>query len=150
MSNCRNSIADVAPTTGGLWGACAMRGGRRYRGGFTLIEILLAVTILALVITAVYRTWSGALIAWKRGSSVADTLQRQRIVMDTLAELAHSAVFFGPNIDLYQIESDHKMDLGDTISFVTASDALLPPSEIMYAGMRRVTIGLERDQSGRA
>ena len=62
--------------------------------GFTLLEIMLAVTILAVVITAVYTTWSTALRAWKRSVNISDALQRQRIVMDTLDELTKSMVFF--------------------------------------------------------
>ena len=63
------------------------------RTGFTLLEIILAVTMLALVITAVYGTWNAALKSWKRGTDVAETFQRQRIVMDTLSELAQSMTF---------------------------------------------------------
>jgi prepilin-type N-terminal cleavage/methylation domain-containing protein len=116
--------------------------------GFTLVEVLLAVTILALVITAVYSTWSAALTGWKRGSAVADAFQRQRIVMETLNELANSAVFFAGNVNLYQITGQHDESAGDTVSFVTASDVLLPPSEQSMLGMRRVTVGMDRDQHG--
>jgi prepilin-type N-terminal cleavage/methylation domain-containing protein len=130
---------------------CPDSGFFNYRqiAGFTLLEILLAVVILAIVMTSVYGTWNAALNGWKRGTAVADTLQRQRVVMDTLAELARSAVFFGPNIADYQITGVHNEFEGDTVSFVTASDVLLLPSETAFAGMRRVTLGLHRGESGR-
>jgi prepilin-type N-terminal cleavage/methylation domain-containing protein len=119
------------------------------RRGFTLVEVLLAVTILGLVVTAVYSTWSAALMAWRRGSDASEVFQRQRIVMDALTELAQSVVYFGASPSLYAVSGRSKPGWGDTVSFVTASDVLLPPSEAIDAGMRRVTISLEQDEYGR-
>jgi prepilin-type N-terminal cleavage/methylation domain-containing protein len=118
------------------------------REAFTLLEIMLAVTILAIVVTAVYSTWSAALTAWKRGTDVTDTFQRQRIVLDTLSELTKSAVFYGAKPELYAIKGTHSDVKGDTISFVTGSDVLLPPAEGFVAGMRRVSISLAQDRDG--
>lgn len=123
-------------------------GAARGRTAFTLLEVLLAVTILGLAMTAVYGTWNVALRAWKRGTDISDTFQRQRIVMDTLADLARSAVFFISNPLLYEVIGDHDAATGSTVSFVTASDTALPPSEILAAGMRRVTISMEHDEKG--
>jgi prepilin-type N-terminal cleavage/methylation domain-containing protein len=120
----------------------------RQRGGFTLLEIMLAVTILAVIITAVYNTWSAALTAWKRGTQITDTFQRQRIVLDTLSELTTSAVFYGAKPELYAVTGTHSDTAGDSVSFVTASDVLLPPGEGIAAGMRRVTLSLENDKDG--
>lgn len=117
--------------------------------GFTLLEIMLAVTILAVITTSVYATWSAGLAGWKRSASVTENLQRERIVMDTLAQLTQAIVYFGSKDALYDILSTHRQQMGDTISFVTASDVLLPASEQMASGMRRVTISMERDARGR-
>jgi prepilin-type N-terminal cleavage/methylation domain-containing protein len=116
------------------------------RAGFTLLEVLLAVAILGIVITAVYSTWSAALNGWRRGSDVSEVFQRQRIVMDALKELTQSAVFFSASPELYTILGTKNPGLGASVTFVTASEAFLPPSEAMDAGMRRVTISLEQDQ----
>jgi prepilin-type N-terminal cleavage/methylation domain-containing protein len=118
----------------------------RSRAGFTLMEILLAVAILSIVITAVYNTWSAALNAWRRGTDASEVMQRQRIVMDVLTELTQSAVFFTASAQLYTVVGTKNPGLGDSVSFVTASDAFLPPSEATDAGMRRVTISVEEDQ----
>ena len=112
---------------------------------FTLLEIMLAVTMLVLVITVVYETWNVALKAWKRGTDVAETFQRQRIVLDTLSELAKSMMFFSSPDGLYTVTGDHGANGDDSVSFVTASDVLLPQSESLAAGMRRVTISLQHD-----
>jgi general secretion pathway protein J len=127
----------------------AGRDRRARRGGFTLVEVLLAITILSLVISSVYATWSATLTAWRRGSDASEAFQRQRIVMETLTELAQSVVFFGSSPDLYAVIGTSKPDWGDSVSFVTASDVALPPSEAIDAGMRRVTISMEQDEYSR-
>ncbi len=116
------------------------------RAGFTLVEVVLAVMILSLIIMAVYGIWSAALRGWNRGGEASAVFQRQRIVMEALTELAESAVYFGAAPDLYAITGTRTPNLGDSVSFVTASDAFLPPSEANDQGMRRVTISLERDE----
>jgi general secretion pathway protein J len=122
---------------------------RRAHSGFTLLEIMLAVTILAIVVTAVYGIWSVSLHAWRRGEDAAAMFQRQRIVLEGLNELTKSAVYFGSDPSTYRLFGRHDETEGDLISFVTASDALLPPSEMAIAGMRRVTIWLAKDQLDR-
>jgi general secretion pathway protein J len=117
----------------------------RARAGFTLVEVLLAVTILSLVMVGVYGIWSASLKAWKRGGEATEVFQRQRVVMETLTQLAQSAVYFGASPELYAIIGAKNPGLGDSVSFVTASDAFLPPSESNDIGMRRVTISLEQD-----
>jgi type II secretion system protein J len=122
---------------------------RHQQIGFTLLEIMLAITILALVATAVYATWSAGLAGWKRSATITDELQRERIVMETLADLTQSAVFFSSRDLLYEIQGTREPQTGDTVSFVTGSDLLLPQTEVAIGGMRRVTISLARDAWGR-
>jgi len=110
---------------------------------------MLAVTLLAIVITAVYGIWSVSLQAWRRGEDAAAMFQRQRIVLENLNELAKSVVYFDTDTTVYRVYGRHNEAEGDLISFVTASDALLPPSEMAIAGMRRVTIWLAKDQLDR-
>jgi general secretion pathway protein J len=122
------------------------RHSHRTQAGFTLLEVLLAVAVLGMLITCVYSTWSAALNSWRRGSDVSEAFQRERIVMDALMDLTQSAIFFTPSAALYAFVATKNPGLGDSISFVTASDAFLPPSETVSAGMRRVIISLEQDQ----
>src|SRR5947207_14821529 len=109
---------------------------RRTQAGFTLVEVLLAVTILGILIAAVYSTWSAALNGWRRGTDASEVFQRQRIVMDTLKELTQSAVFFGASAALYTIIGAKNHGRGGSVRFVTASDAFLRPSEATDAGRR--------------
>jgi prepilin-type N-terminal cleavage/methylation domain-containing protein len=116
---------------------------------FTLLEIMLAITILAMVATAVYATWSAGLAGWKRSATITENLQRERVVMEMLTELTQSAVFFVSKDSLYEVQGTREAQTGDSISFVTASDLLLPQTEAMAGAMRRVTISMGRDTRGR-
>jgi len=109
----------------------------------------MAVTILAIVITAVYGVWSVGLQAWRHGEDATAMFQRQRIVLDTLSELTKSVLYFNSDPSLYRLYGQHNETEGDSISFVTASDALLQSNEMSIAGMRRVTIWMSQDQFGR-
>ena len=121
---------------------------KRYRGGFTLLELLLAMTILAIVVSVVYSLWSTSLTAWKRATDASETVQRQRVVLETLTELTRSAVLIPSQQGLYQLSGTG--DSGaSVVSFVTSSQVMLPASESLLAGMRRVTISMETDQYGR-
>src|SRR5689334_1356689 len=95
------------------------------RAGFTLVEVLAAVAILSLVLTAVYGLWSGSLRAWRRGGEATEVFQRQRVVMETLSQLAQSAIYFAASPDLYEVIGVRNPGLGDSVSFVTGSDAFL-------------------------
>jgi len=118
------------------------------RDAFTLLEVMLAVTMLGLLVLAVSSTWNAGLRGWKRSNGLADTFQRQRILLDALTELAQAAVYVPERAKLYAVRADRDPLLGDTISFVTTSDALLPPHESLIVGMRRVTIGMDRAEDG--
>jgi len=122
--------------------------GQRTRRAFSLLEILLAVTIMALVMTVVYGTWNTVFMAWKRSQDVTESLHRQRVVMETLVELTSSAVYFGGDAETYGMRGDDNSGMGSEISFVTASDAALPPSEAELRGLRRVTLKLDQDDEG--
>ncbi len=56
------------------------------RSGFTLVEILLALGIFAILIAALYSTWVLVIRATIVGKKTAAQLQRERIAMRTLEE----------------------------------------------------------------
>jgi prepilin-type N-terminal cleavage/methylation domain-containing protein len=118
------------------------------RAAFTLLEVMLAVTMLGLLVMALSSTWSAGLGAWKRSHRLAENYQRQRILLDALTEMARAAVYVTGRERLYAFRVERDPLLGDSISFVTNSDALLPPRETILAGLRRVTIGLQRCGGG--
>jgi hypothetical protein len=70
------------------------------------------------------------------------------VVLDTLSELTSSAVLFPSLQGLYMVIGQREQPGADSISFVTSSEVLLPPREAAVAGLRRVTISLQRDDQG--
>lgn len=118
--------------------------------GFTLLEVLLAVTLLGLVIGAVTATWQAGLNGWRRTAGVSDSFQRERIVMGTLENLTKSIVYARASDGLYDINFKHDSQTGNLVSFVTGSDQLLPQTEASVAGLRRVTIAMQRDARNRS
>ena len=121
----------------------------RSHAGFTFLEVILAVTLLGILMASVFSIWSAGLNGWKKTSGVSDSFQRERVVMTALADLTKSIVYANSKDDLYDVVSAHHSRMGDTVSFVTASTALLAPSEQSAAGMRRVTLGMQYDVRGR-
>lgn len=53
--------------------------------GFTLLELILSISILSLVLVTIYGTLSMASRAWEKGERDIETLQRTRVVMNLLA-----------------------------------------------------------------
>jgi prepilin-type N-terminal cleavage/methylation domain-containing protein len=125
-----------------------MKKSQKNRAGFTLLEVVLAVSVFALVMSALYATWNAGLRAWKRASESAEDLQRQRIIVDAMAELLRGAIFSMSKPAIYQFRGNIESPETPLLSFVTSSDLLLPPSQIAIAGMRRVTFTMETDESG--
>jgi type II secretion system protein J len=119
---------------------------RRAPSGFTLFEVMIAVTLLGVVLTAVYGIWSAGLRGWRRSGAMVDALQRERIVFGALEDLTQSAVFMRSDKMLYELRGVRGDAGNDSISFVTASDAFLPPAAAGVAGMRRVTLSLAYDE----
>ena len=62
-------------------------GPRRVRLGFTLIEILMAMAIFSLVMSAIYATWMAILRGSQAGLKATAEVQRERMAMHTI-ELA--------------------------------------------------------------
>ena len=61
-------------------------------GGFTLIEVMLAIGIFALLVSAIFGSWTAILRSAKFGISAATQAQRTRISMRALEESLGGAV----------------------------------------------------------
>ena len=73
---------------------------------FTLIEILIAMGILTLVMTAIYASWAAVLRASKVGNAAADEVQRMRIARQALEQSLASAVLYASNPRYYSFIAD--------------------------------------------
>jgi len=121
---------------------------RRETVAFTIIEIMLAIAIFSMVVSAIYASWSAILRASKVGAEAAAELQRSRIAARTFQDALSCAVLFGANPLLYAFEANTSSDFAD-LSFV----ARLPPS---FPGsgffgdqvVRRVRFSVESGRDG--
>jgi prepilin-type N-terminal cleavage/methylation domain-containing protein len=116
--------------------------------GFTIIEIMLAISIFSMVITAIYASWSAIIRASKVGADAAADIQRSRIASRTIQDALASAVMFAANRALYSFEADTSQDFA-AISFVARLPSSFPGSG--YFGdqvVRRVTFNVETAGDG--
>ena len=110
----------------------------------SLIEVLIAIGILALVMTAIYASWAAVLRASKVGNTAADEVQRMRIARQALEQSLASAVLYAGNPRLYSFIADTTDEKFALLSFV----AHLPqdfPGGGMFPNqpLRRVTFAVQ-------
>ena len=68
--------------------------GRGPRAAFTLVELLVASTMTAILLTGLGAHLRGGLMVWERATTTAEQLQRHRVALDRLErELANSLVY---------------------------------------------------------
>ena len=116
-----------------------MRRLRSGRQGFTLLEVLLALTILAMAGTIVYSFLATALISWTTGVDRGRTMQVAGIAADRLAQQLKSAVPAGVLKSRLRVAA---FDGGeDSLRFVT----LLPTG---LRTLRQVSYSIEEGEEG--
>ncbi len=96
---------------------------KRVARGFTLVEILIAMAILMVIISAIYSSWFAILKSSKAGLKAAEEVQRARMTMKCVEESLSSTVYFTENAAYYSFETDTSSDFA-YLSFVSH----LPPS----------------------
>jgi type II secretion system protein J len=99
----------------------------RKTAGFTLIEIMISISIFALVMIAIYSTWSAVLRGSRIGMKATTEVQRMRIAARALEESIGSAVMYVDNAKYYTFATDTS---GSTayISFVARLPSSFPGS----------------------
>lgn len=116
--------------------------------GFSLLELMLALAIFGMVITAIYSTWTAVLRTTRVGNDVTAAAQRTRIATRTLEDALLSAVMFQANGRLYAFEADTSGDYA-LLSFVSRLPRSFPGSG--YFGdlvVRRVELVVEGARDG--
>jgi general secretion pathway protein J len=120
----------------------------RGRRAFTLLELMLALAVFSLVITAIYASWSAVLRSVRVGDQAAAEAQRARVASRALQTALGSAVMFLMNRDLYRFEADTSGEFA-ALSFVARLPASFPGSG--YYGdqiVRRVVFVVEPGEDG--
>ncbi|MBN1552801.1 prepilin-type N-terminal cleavage/methylation domain-containing protein [bacterium] len=109
--------------------------------GFTLLEVLLAVTILAMISLAISAGLSTGVRAWRAGERDLDLYQRKRILYDRLRREISGAI----NVRGKQEDETHYQMIfdgtSDTLSFVSTSESMTFAGFPM--GLKEITISAE-------
>ena len=120
----------------------------RFRA-FTLMEIMIAIAMLALVLAAIYSTWTTILKASKVGLEAAAQVQRERIATRTIEQALSATRSFAADYRHYAFMADNGENA--TLSFVARLPQSFPRSgRFGDFSVRRVTFSLENaPESGR-
>lgn len=115
---------------------------------FTLIEVMVALTILGFLLIAVYSSWSAVVRASKIGLEAASRVQHTRIAIRTLVDSLLTVQMFGGNANLYAFVADTKGDYA-SVSFVSRLPASFPDAGLFGDKIvRRVTFLVEPGPQG--
>jgi type II secretory pathway pseudopilin PulG len=79
--------------------------------GFTILELMLAIGIFALVLTAIYAIWVGILRGTQAGMKAAAEVQRSRVALRALEDAFTSAEYFMANMKYYLFLADTSGDM---------------------------------------
>ncbi len=125
---------------------------RRPTLGFTLLEILLAVTIMAIVSTVTFMTFAAATTAWQRGTAIVDSLHHGDYVIQQLVMGLRSAYYpetGGASEYGFVHEDGGEGPLAeDTISWVKLGGALVGRGGSLSETPHRVEFFLADDEDG--
>ena len=114
--------------------------------GLTLIEVMIAIGILALVVSAIYSTWTSILKATRVGLDAAAAAQRERLSMEVIEEALAYTQFSEANARLYGFVAEN----GDEgrLSFVSRLPESFPRSGKYPEAVRRVEFSVQPGRDG--
>ena len=101
---------------------------QRLRSGFTLVEILIALAILAIIVASTFTIFRSSSSSWQKGEKRSEKYHNARVAIGKMSmEISHAVIAEG---------SDGKF-IGDKqgvrfISFVSASSGIFEVAEIGY------------------
>jgi len=127
---------------------------RTRQPGFTIVELMIALSIFAMILVTIYSVWSGILRASQAARSAADSAQRARISVRTIEDALVHAQMFAANMPpqnpdaYYSFLADGTGEFG-SLSFITHLPPTFPganhfPNDIV----RRVTFTCEQGKDG--
>jgi type II secretion system protein J len=113
----------------------------RTAGAFTLIEIMMAIAIFALLIAAVYSTWVVILKSAQVGQAAAARVQRERIAIRTLEDSLTCIQSFQASMKYYSFNVTNGQQPG--LSFVARVPDIFPRGGKFDSNLRRLTFSVE-------
>ncbi len=128
-------------------------GGKRKRkntGGFTLLELIVALVIMVIAFSIAFQAFSGTIRGWKRGTEVLDGIKHGDFAMSQLVSAINSTIYFFNPRKTYAFTIEKGSESGlpaDEISFVTSSSAFMPHNSPFATGPHRITLFID-DEDG--
>jgi len=119
--------------------------------GFTLIEVLVALSIMVAAMSLVLMSFSNVVKATQKGEAMLDTLHHGEYAMEQMVSCLRSAVFFTTEPDKYEfiLEDGGSDDQPtDIASWVTSSSAFIPRGSEMNDTLHRIYFSIEDDEDG--
>jgi prepilin-type N-terminal cleavage/methylation domain-containing protein len=111
------------------------------RRAFTLIEIMVAVAIFAILVAAVYSTWVLILKASQVGQEAAAQVQRERIAIRTLEDSLTCIQSFQASMQYYVFNVTNGEQA--SLSFVARLPDVFPRNGRFDSNLRRLTFSVE-------
>lgn len=109
---------------------------------FTLVEILMAMAIFAMVLTAIYATWSAILRGLRTGLEAAAQVQRERVAIQTIEQALTSARSFALDLQHYGFIAENGSEA--MLSFVARVPKSFPRGgRFGEFDVRRIAFSLE-------
>ena len=115
---------------------------------FTLVEILIAIGLLGLVLTAIFSSWTAILRASKVGQDAAAAVQRARFATRTIEDALWGVQSFAANQQYYAFYSESGSD--GRFSFVSRLPQSFPRSgRFGDLDVRRVEFSVQAGEEGK-
>lgn len=118
---------------------------------FTMIEIMIASTILVIVMASIYSVWSAILRGSQAGAKAARDAQRGRVAMRAIEDTLSTSQMFVQNVTHYSFVADTTTDPDlMSLSLVSRLPANFPGAAVFGdLSVRRVTFTVEPGRSAR-
>lgn len=116
-----------------------------------MLELLVALAILATAAGLIWGTFSTTVRAWRRGGELVDRLHRGDFVMEQLVAALRSAAFFATAPDKYGFRMEDRGSgpgAADRISWVASGTTFVPPSSPLAHGLHRLIVTVEPNSEG--
>ena len=121
------------------------------KAGFTLLELIVAITILTVAMSIAFQAFSSTLRGWKRGNEVIESIHHGDFAMRQCASALNSMIYFQDARKRYAFRFEKELSSSlpaDWISFVTASPYFLHPNDPLAEGPHRLQLYIQDDEYG--
>ncbi len=123
--------------------------------GFTLVEMLVAISLISTVMAITFTTFYSVSNAWQKGLRMADNLNHGEYVMDQIVHGLRSAFYPGSQTNAGSAYYGFFLEGGgsgpgsrDTFGWVKTGGAMLGLNDPLRKGVHRVQVSVENDEDG--